>query len=247
MLVLVFALFAACATTEGPEKSKVSEGYYNKGLSYLQANDLANAMAEFHRSVQTDPKNKMAYYALGLVYMRQDKMQDGEKYLKEAISIDDQFSDAYNALGILYSKQEKWKEALKAFNRALDNKLYPTPHMTYINIGDMYMAQRDFARAAEAYRESKRIANLDVTILRLGRALLEAGRLKDAITELREGVSLAPKNPDMHLALGQAYLKNGDKRAALAEFRMAAELAPKTDISRTAQDYIAAIEKTQRN
>jgi len=243
ILLLVCAVVAACATTSGPDKTKASEGYYNKGLSYLQANDLANAMAEFHRSIQTDPKNKMSYYALGLVYLRQDKPQDCEKYLKEAISIDDQFSDAWNALGILYSRQQKWKDALKAFSRALENKLYATPHTTYINIGDMYMAQHDYAKAAEAYRESKRIANVDITILRLGRALLEAGRIRDAITELQEGITIAPKNPEMHLALGQAYLKNGEKRSALAAFKTAAELAPRTDTGRAARDYIATIEK----
>lgn len=245
MLVLVCVLVAACATTEGPEKSKASEGYYNRGISHMQGNDLANAMAEFHRAVQTDPKNKMAYYALGLVYMRQDKMQDSEKYLKEAISIDDQFSDAYNALGILYSKQQKWKDALKAFNKALENKLYATPHTTYINIGDMYMAQRDFPKAVDAYRDSKRIANVDITVLRLGRALLEAGRLREAILELQEGTTISPKYAEMHLALGQAYLKNGEKRSALAAFKTAAELAPRTETGRAAQDYIATLDKPQ--
>jgi Tfp pilus assembly protein PilF len=246
LIMLILLASAACATTgSGPDKAKVSEGYYNKGLSYLQANDLANAMAEFHRSIETDPNNKQSYYALGLVYLRQEKLGESERYLKEAIDIDDRFSDAYNVLGVVYSRQKKWKEALRAYHTALENKLYATPHTTYINIGDMYMAQGDFVKAAEAYRESKRIASVDLTILRLGRALLEGGMFREAITELKEGVVMSPKNADMHFALGQAYLKNGEKQSALASFRQAAALSPATETGRTAQDYIATIERPQ--
>jgi len=237
-------VLAACASTDmGPNQKKVAEGYYDKGLSYVQTNDMANAMAELHRSIQTDPNNKQSHYMLGLIYFRQGKLQDAEQYLKEAISIDDRYSDAYNALGVVYSTQKKWKEALRAYNKALENKLYATPHVTYLNIGDMYMAQQEYAKAADAYRDSKRIATTDVAILRLGDALSKAGRPREAVVEFQEGVKLAPQNPDMHFALGQAYLKDGDKRSALSEFHKVVEMAPQSDSARNAKDYIATIEK----
>jgi Tfp pilus assembly protein PilF len=243
VLILWCALIAACVSTgTGPEKKKVAEGYFDKGLSYVQSNDTANAMAEFHRSIQTDPDNKQSYYMLGLIYFRQGKLQDAEQYLQEAVGIDDQYSDAYNALGVVYSTQKKWKEALRAYNAALENKLYATPHVTYLNMGDMYMAQQDYAKAVDAYRDSKRIVSTDVTILRLGDALVKAGRTREAVVEFQEGLKLAPQNPDLHFALAQAYLKDGDKKSALTEFRKVAELAPKTDLARAARDYIATLD-----
>jgi type IV pilus assembly protein PilF len=249
MRVAVIALWclvlAACATTStNPEQKKVAEGYYDRGLSFVQSNDTAKAMAEFHRSIQTDPNNKQSHYMLGLIYYRQDKLQEAERYLKEAVSIDGQYSDAYNMLGIVYSTQKKWKEALRAYDRALENKLYATPQITYLNIGDMYMAQLDYAKAAGAYRESKNIANTDVTTLRLGDALVKAGRLREAIAEFQEGVKLAPQSPEMHLALGQAYLKDGDKRSARSEFQKVVDVAPKSDAARAAKDHLATIDRS---
>ena len=244
MAVLCILVLAGCATTgEGPSKSKMAEGYYNKGLAYLQANDLELAYVEFHRAVQTDEKNKMAYYGLGLIRERQGKLDEAREFYEEAIDIDSEFSEAYNALGVVYSRQQKWKEALKYFHKALENKLYTTPHIPYLNMGDMYMMQREYPKAIEAYRESKNFVNQDLTVYRLGRALLEGGKTKAAITELREGTRMSPNNADMRLALGLAYLKDGDKRNALAEFQKVVELAPKTAAARTAGDYIKTLGK----
>ena len=238
--ILILAV-AGCVTTGAPNKQQLAEGYYNKGLSYLQANDYSNAMAEFHRSIQHDGKYKQSYYALGVVYDRQDKLADAEKYLKEAISIDSDYSEAYNMLGIVYSKQRKWQEALKAYNKALENKLYTSPHITYLNMGNTYMMQGEYAKAVEAYRDSKRMVNQDFTIYRLGQALVEAGRVQEAVTEFQEGIAMAPQNVDLRLALGQAYLKLGNKRSALTEFQKVIELAPKSEAATTAKDYVATI------
>jgi type IV pilus assembly protein PilF len=220
----------------------MAEGYYDRGISHLQAKDYEKALVEFQRSMNTNPKNKMARYATGMVYDMMGKYPDAEKYYKEAIDIDSDFSDAYNALGTIYMKQKKWKEALKSFQRALNNKLYTTPNITYVNIGDVYMNLEDYPKAIEAYREAKRYVNQDYIIHRLGMALLKAGKVKDAIGELQEGVEMAPKNADMRLALALALLKDGNKRSALVEFRKIVELAPQSDSARTARDYINTLD-----
>ncbi len=242
VIVLLVLGLAACATT-GTNDKKMAQGYYDRGINYLQMKDYERAIVEFQRAIKTDPKNKMSYYALGVVNDMIGKYADAEKYYKEAVSLDSEFSEAYNALGVIYSKQQKWKDAQKAFQKALENKLYATPHVPYLNMGDMYMAQHEYGKAADAYRESKRLVNQDITVYKLGIALLAAGNAKEAVAELREGTAMAPKNADMHLALAQAYLKQGDKRSAANELRRVVEIAPKSESARTAQDYLATLER----
>jgi type IV pilus assembly protein PilF len=239
ILVLVIA---GCTTTGKPDATKMAEGYYDRGISHLQTKDYEKALVEFQRSINTDPKNKMSRYATGMVYDLMGKYADAEKYYKEAIDIDSDFSDAHNALGTVYMKQKKWKEALKSFQRALNNKLYATPNITYVNMGDVYMNLEDYPKAIEAYGEAKRFVNQDYIIHRLGMALLKAGKTKDAIAEFQEGVAMTPKNPDMRLALALALLKDGNKRSALAEFRKIVELAPQSDPAKTAKDYINTLD-----
>ncbi len=242
----LLGLSACATTTPTTNPAKVAEGYYDRGINYLQMKDVERASVEFQRAIKTDPKSKVSYYALGVVNDMMGKYADAEKYYKEAVDIDSEFSEAYNALGVVYYKQQRWKEAQKAFQKALDNKLYATPHVPYLNLGDMYMAQREYGKAVDSYRESKRLVNQDVTIYKLGMALISAGRAKEAISELQEGTTMSPKNADMHLALGIAYLKDGNKRSALGEFKRVVETAPKSESARTAQDYVTTLEREFR-
>lgn len=237
-LIILLALMGCVTAGNTVDKSKMAEGYYSKGLSYLQEKNYEMASVEFNRSLQTDSNFKQSYYGLGIISDYQGKLEDAAKYYLEAINKDPDYSEAYNALGVIYSKQKKWKEAVKVFNKALSNKLYTTPHIPYLNLGDVYMEQKEYEKAAEAYRESKRFVNIEWTVIKLGTALLEAGKTKEAISEFQEGIGLSPQNANMRYSLGLAYLKDGSKRSALTEFKKAAELAPKSDLSRKANDYI---------
>jgi type IV pilus assembly protein PilF len=239
--IVILALTGCVSTGPKVDKSKMAEGYYTKGLSYLQEKNLELAFVEFNRSIQTDKTYKQAWYGLGIISDYQGKYDDARKYYEEAIDLDPKFSEAYNALGVIYFKQQKWKEAIKSFNKALDNKLYTTPHIPLINLGDLYMAQKNYPKAIEAYRDSKRFVTLEITIEKLGTALFEAGRVKESIREFQEGVSLSPQNAGMRFGLAVALLKDGNKKSALAEFKKAADLAPKSEIAQRANDYIKTL------
>ncbi len=241
-LIVVLAL-AGCVTTGGNtvDNTKMAEGYYMKGLAFFQENKYELAAVEFHRSIQTDSSNKWSYYYLGIISDFREKFDDAVNFYKEAISVDSNFSEAYNALGRTYSQQQKWQDALKAYNKALDNKLYTTPHLPYYNMGQVYMAQKDYEKAIEAFRDAKRNSNQDFIIYALGTALLESGKTKEAINEFSEGVKAAPKNAGMRYNLALAYLKAGRKNLALSEFKKAAEFAPASDIAAKANDYIKTL------
>ncbi len=240
-LIVLLALTGCVTTGNTGDKTKMAEGFYMRGLSHLQEKNYEMASVEFNRSLQHDSTYKQSYYGLGIISDYQGKLDDAAKYYQKAINQDPDFSEAHNAIGVIYSKQKKWKEAIKAFNKALDNKLYTTPHIPYLNLGDVYMEQKEYEKAAEAYRESKRFVNIEWTVLKLGTALLEAGKTKEAISELQEGVGLAPQNANMRYSLALAFLKDGNKKSALTAFRKAAELAPKSELAQKANDYIKTL------
>ena len=237
-LVIFLALTGCVTTGNSIDKSKMAEGYSQKGLAYFQDKNYELASVEFHRSIQTDSSNKLSFYYLGVISDMQGKSEEAIKYYKEAISLDGDFSEAYNALGAAYSKQQKWGDALKNYRKALENKLYTTPHVPYLNMGRVYMAQKDYARAVEAYRDAKRYVSFDTISYELGQALFEAGRTKEAIAEFQEGVNLAQHNDDMRYLLALAYLKDGNKKSAIVEFKKAVELAPKSALAQKANDYL---------
>jgi Flp pilus assembly protein TadD len=77
--------------------------------------------------------------------------------------------------------------------------------------------------------------------LRLGTALYEGGKYKDAIKEFQEGVTLNPANVNMRFSLGVVLLKDGNKKSALTEFKKVVELDPKSEVARKANDYIKTL------
>lgn len=241
LLFTLFALTGCVSTGNQLDKSQMAEGYFKKGLAYLQEKNLELASVEFNRSIKTDSAYKQSYYGLGIISDYQGKLEDARKYYEKAIDLDPEYAEAYNALGGIYAKQQNWKEALKYFNKTLKNKLYTTPHITYINIGRVYMAQKDYAKAIEAFKDAKRFAEQDFIIYELGNALFEAGRIKESIAEFQEGVDMAPQSALMRYGLALAFLKDGNKKSALAEFKKAAELAPKSEIALKANDYIKTL------
>ncbi len=238
--IIALFLIAGCATNPSApvDRTKMAEGYYLKGMSLFEAKNYELASVEFNRSIQTDSDFKKSYYMLGIISDYRDKLDDAVKYYKKAIALDSDYSDAYNALGTVYSRQKKWNEALKAYKKALENKLYTTPHVPWLNMGRLYMAQKDYDKAIDAFREAKRYANQDFIIYELGTALFEAGKTKDAIKEFKEGVELAPQNANLRYSLAVALLKDGNKRGALEEFKKASDLAPGTEIAKRSKDYI---------
>ncbi len=244
LIVAVFALMPACATTSDPpavDKTKMSEGYMTRGYAYLEVGRHELALTEFQRSLQENPDNKWANYYLGVTYDKLGKPVEAEKYYSDAIDIDSGFSEAYNALGVVYSKQQKWKDAIKNFQKALENKLYSTRYIPYVNMGDVYMNQGDYPKAVAAYTESKRYEKIDFIIIKLGEALFENGKTKDAIKEFQEASAMSPANPLARYRLAVAYLKDGNKKAAVAEFKKAADLAPGTEIALKANDYLKTL------
>ena len=241
VLVVLLALAGCVSTGNNIDKSKMAEGYFQKGLAYFHDKNYEMASVEFHRSIQTDSSNKLSFYYLGVISDVQGKLEEAIKFYKEAINLDEDFSEAYNALGAVYSKQQRWGEAIKNYQKALENKLYTTPHIPYLNMGRVYMAQKEYSKAVESYRDAKRYVNQDFIIHELGIALFEAGRIKEAIAEFQEGVGLAPQDANMRYSLALAFLKDGSKKAAVIEFKKAAELAPKSEVAQKAKEYLKTL------
>lgn len=242
-LALPIIVVAGCASTPVPavDSTKMSEGYMTQGYAYLEAGKNELALSEFHRSIQENPKNKWAHYYLGVTNDRLGKLKEAEEFYREGVEIDSSFSEAYNALGVVYSKQQKWTEALKNFTKALQNPLYSTRYIPHLNMGDVYMSMKNYSKAIEAYGESKRFEKLDFTILKLGEAYLEAGRVDDAIREFKEASSMSPMNAIARYRLAVAYVKKGSKHLAIAEFKRAVELAPGSEVARMSNDYLKTL------
>jgi Tfp pilus assembly protein PilF len=57
-----------------------------------------DAIVEFRKAINNDPKNDNTYYALGLVYLEKDDLKNAEIELQKAIQINPKNTLVFNKL-----------------------------------------------------------------------------------------------------------------------------------------------------
>ncbi len=101
------------------------------------------------------------------------------------------------------------------------------------SIGAIYMRNRDYARAADAFRAGVALddspassANLAAAHHQHGVQMHRAGRYGDAAEQLRLAVDATPENVDLYRSLGVAHRAAGHADDAVAAFREALRREP---------------------
>jgi type IV pilus assembly protein PilF len=166
--LLVAALTAGCAsqtttTTNGSTVSSTStertaEADPRKraavrlqlASSYYQQGLLRVALDEVRGVVQTDPNLAGAYALLGLIYMDLDNAAESDANFQRALQMEPDNPEWQNNYGWFLCRRGQTQQALPYFERAANNKLYPTPALALSNAGVCLLNVRDY-RAAEPY------------------------------------------------------------------------------------------------
>jgi tetratricopeptide (TPR) repeat protein len=123
--------------------------------------------------------------------------------------------NVHYSFGVFILSQDA-ETALKEFTRA--QELDPNHQPALVQMAFEYLKRRDYDTALPLAEKSvvlgpRMYAARNV----LGRVLLEVGQIQRAISELEEGIRLAPGSPEMHFALARAYARAGRKAEAERE------------------------------
>jgi tetratricopeptide (TPR) repeat protein len=109
-------------------------------------------------------------------------------------------------------------------------RLDPGDFWVNFDLGDLHWREDHFARPEEATRFSSAAVAIrprsSVAHNNLGLALLDQGKLEEAIAEIRAALRLKPDFFQAHLNLGVALSDQGKVEEAIAEFRVALRLQP---------------------
>ncbi|HLO48700.1 MAG TPA: tetratricopeptide repeat-containing serine protease family protein [Kamptonema sp.] len=107
-----------------------AEGYYLRGLSRLDEGNLKEAIADFNRSLELEPKNAEAYFNRGVAYAYQEPTRGGSNVsdpLKQAIEdytlaikANPGYADAYYNRGIAHLENNDKPGAIADFQKAAE-------------------------------------------------------------------------------------------------------------------------------
>jgi tetratricopeptide (TPR) repeat protein len=218
-------------------KPEYAIAYQGLGLAYLSHANADQALANFQRAIEYDPKSPINYYHLARVYF--ELKHDDEaaiKQLLKALEMDPKYVDAYSKLAEIYRGQKKYPEAIKYLTTAIE--IAPTVPWAYKDLAKLYEAQGNNQDAIHYYEEAIKLLDTDDSSTRN----LYLGRIARLRGQYAESIGLfqklgAPFGADQSVfEIGVTYVVSRNKKAALEQYEQLVRLK-----STSAEDLLKRI------
>jgi tetratricopeptide (TPR) repeat protein len=190
--------------------------------------DKSEVIAEFREAVRLRPDFAQAYNNLGLVLTQTDDDEAAVAAFHDAIRIRPDYADAHANLGAALIPTDG-EQAIRELEKAV--ALEPSVK-TQFNLATAYGASPKYGAVKEIELLRKVIAASPTFArahLALGKALLQDGKVPEAITELQEAARLDPQSGEAHYQLGLALSRAGRKDEAATELKQGRELSSADD------------------
>ena len=149
------------ATTSSLEALKA----YSLGERAYHEKGSAAALPYFQRAVQLDPKFAMGYWGVGTIYDSLSESGRASEYYNKAFQLREHASereklaiagDYYlNVIGELDKAAQAYQEQIES---------YPRDRGGYGGLGNVYLAQGQYEKALDAYRQCLRVASDNVGV-----------------------------------------------------------------------------------
>jgi len=246
LLLAATLLLAGCSGTS-PNRKKEASARMEMGVTYLQQRNLPAAMRELSQASELDPENAEIDMTLGLAYQSRGDFGKAEEYLRIAIGKKPDYPEAHNNLGNLMSQLGRGEEAIREYEKAASNVLYPTPEYAYYNMGREYFRQKNLDKAEEKYGRAIALNPSFLDAYR-GLAMVQGsrGRWEDAAKTLERAVVVAPTYSQGWMDLGNVYLKLRRNGEAAAAFRNVMENSTDPDLRKQATEYLNLLGQDRR-
>jgi tetratricopeptide (TPR) repeat protein len=219
---------------------------YYLGQTHQFTGEFEEAAGYFEQSLSLEPDDLAALVVLGDLYFEQDEFSRAEALFLRALALGEPSAPARFGLGQVYAAQGENQQATEHFEAAL--ALVPAAQRIHYHLGVIHgrLGDREKAEAHMA-RQGPGIPlppdPLMDEVLALknaakrrtpGSEAFKAGRLDDALEELRAAEAADPEDPVIQLGLGTVLATQGELEQAEAHLRKALELNPDRLMARTA-------------
>jgi tetratricopeptide (TPR) repeat protein len=205
----------------------MAEAHTSLGLGLMNTGDMAGAERELRRAVELMPDFAIARNNLGVYLYKQNQLDDAVREFRRAAELDPNFAEPRYNLALVLAGQEHTEDALAALREAVRIRpAYPNAQQKLIELliasGRDDEARAQSAIASQALPDSNAPATLAL-------AYMQAGKAREAISQLRALVAKDPDNADdastlawMLATTGDGSLRDGKTAVTLAERAVAA-------------------------
>jgi len=222
-----------CHEWRGKEGFSQAEAYYKKALQlapgevqvrhrlaslYQQDNRCQDAIPEFKKVIATAPDYFASYNNLANCWLSLNRPEPAVKLYQEAIQLAEYPGEYhfYHHLGIALVAAHRVEESKAAF--LIETALNPDFPDAHLNLGNIYLLEKNFERALEEYRD---VLSIDPDSpegnINLGELYLLIKQPEVALQFFEHYAELKPDSGKGHYFLSLCYEKLGEKDKAWEE------------------------------
>lgn len=225
------------------------ERLFNTQLGYLyyKKGDYVKAEQAFRKSIQMDPESPSSYAYLNAALLRQNRNDEALQVLQQGLQVRPHW-ELYTNLGTSLFAKGDYLGAVQAFENAVSEKKgSPGIYLLWANLADaqrwipaqVQASKQSYLRAITLLRPMLERTPNDITMssrMALYQAYVE--EKQQALTRVRQVLSLAPKVADIQFRAALTLELTGNRNEALDALLQASKLGYPLNLIESAPDLL---------
>jgi tetratricopeptide (TPR) repeat protein len=211
--------------------------------SMIQQGRVKDALESMDSAIASDPEDLRLRHHRGLILFQAGMYTEARDQFLAVLDVDPRFTDARNFLGVVYVELGEKGLAEEQFKEALADPAFPTPELTYLNLGLLYASQGRSDEAIEAFRTAVEInPRYYKGHYELASVLDSKGDFGGAAREYEVARPGYERNGDFFYRLGLAYFRLGRTQEAKDTLTRVQDVAPGSRSAAQADELLELIE-----
>lgn len=242
---ILLAVTTGCAGGKQPQPSPelTATQQVRKADSMIKAGRIKEALESISAAVSAHPEDAGLRLHRGRILFQVGQYAEAASAFEEALRLDPYYTDAHNRLGAAYAELGRTPEAEAEYRKALEDPAYPTPELTYLNLGLLYAAGGRDDEAIDAFRNSVELnPRYFQAHYELASILDSTGKLEEAAREYEVAGPAYASNGEYLYRLGFAYFRLGRKQQARETLGRIRDVAPGSHSAAEADELLRMLE-----
>jgi tetratricopeptide (TPR) repeat protein len=199
---------------------------YNLGVMADRAGNAAQALEYYQRALRIQADYERAAEGIVTVLLRRGNTAEAIAFVQPLATQWERNLYLQALLAEVFVAANRPDDAWEAARRALRRDERFVPAMIALIKASLAQGRKELAEGILDQALAVDQNNAELHYLKAKILLDEAGRLRDAITELRRAIELRPDYTEARMALGIQMMAGANYAEALTHFQTAARLAP---------------------
>ncbi|QRK07560.1 social motility TPR repeat lipoprotein Tgl [Archangium violaceum] len=217
---LLALVLMGCKHVPSEKERQGAEIHYELGLQAQQAGHVQEAYKEMQKSLELDPDYPEAHNAIAiLLHMAFNRPEQAISHYKKALELRPNFSEVKTNLANVYLSQSRYDEAIKLYEEALNDMLYPTPFIAQGNMGWALYKKGELERGVQSIKAAVTTnPGFCLGYKNLGIIHDETGDVSEACRYFGRYREACPDVADAYLREGACQVKQGKMEEARQSF-----------------------------